>query len=127
MSNRRKERAPSATANARTVLGKIRKMLREEQVMEREEIRSRLRASRQIGACGFGGRKVYHLVHYLRRRGEILTTPTHVMAADLLPEPKRRRKAVRQDGPRLRRIRLAQKRERAVARRQERARKAPSG
>lgn len=114
------KRAPSAAANARTVLGQIRKMLREEAVLEREDLRARLRAMRKISECGFGGRRVYLLIHYLRRRGEIVTTPTHIMAAaQLVPAPRRRRgKSAPVDGPRCRRRRLAAKRARAVERRQ---------
>lgn len=114
------KRAPSAAANARTVLGQIRQMLREETVLEREELRARLRAMRKISECGFGGRRVYLLIHYLRRRGEIVTTPTHIVAADqLIPaRPRRRGKPAAGNGPRCRRRRLAAKRERAIQRRQ---------
>ncbi|MBB3772004.1 hypothetical protein FHS55_002613 [Angulomicrobium tetraedrale] len=114
--------APSATANARTLLGKIRKMLREEQVIEREELRARLRASRKIAGDGFGGRRVYDLIHYLRRRGEVVTTPTHVTAVWLLPAPKRKRNPERlANGPRIDRWKMAEKRARAVERRARRA------
>lgn len=102
---------PPAAANGRSLLGQIRNMLRKEPVLEREEIRARLRSSGKIGADGFGGRRVYLLIHYLRRRGEIITMPTHIMANRLLPAPKRKRKSEhRTSGQRVERWKAAAKR-----------------
>ncbi len=107
---------PGRVADPRSVLGQIRKMLREQSTIEREEIRARLRASRRIGMDGFGGRRVYLVVKYLRRRGEVIYTPTHVTAIALLEVGGPRRPTG--NGMRAERIRLAEKRARAVARRQ---------
>jgi len=122
MFERPKSRRPRHAANARTVLGKIRKMLREERTLEREAVRARLRASGKISMYAHGGRRVYTLLRYLRRRGEVTFTPTHVSALELLPAPRRRRgPSTRPEGPRSRRIRLARKRARALARRAQQA------
>lgn len=114
----KRDMPPPAAANGRSLLGQIRNMLRKEPVLEREDIRARLRASGKISADGFGGRRVFDVLHYLRRRGEIMMTPTHVTAVCLLPAPKRKRKPEhRTSGPRVDRWKAAVRRERAVARR----------
>jgi hypothetical protein len=94
-------------------------MLREEQVLEREAVRERLRAMGRISTDGFGGFRVCRIFHYLRRRGELTATPTHITAASaLLPaRPRKRPPSRRPEGPRSRRIRLAAKRARAVEQR----------
>lgn len=105
------------SASGRTTLGKIRKMLRDEPVMEREEIRERLRAAGKLSLYAHGGRRAYFMFHYLEERGEVTLTPTHITAVALLPAPKRKYKpAHRTRGPNIDRQKAAAKRARKVAR-----------
>lgn len=109
-------------ANGRTLLGQIRKMLRENPVMERAELRERLRAMGKISVDGDGGRKVYRKVHYLERCGELAVTPTHAIAVELKSPPKRAPAKRRgPEGPRSMKIRMMKEREAAFEKRSKRA------
>lgn len=67
----------------RTLLPQIRRLLRAQSVMAREDMREQLRERGHIGRDGFGGRRLYDALHWLEDCGEVVLTPTTVTAVNL--------------------------------------------